>query len=322
MQTGITPAPAGNSGLDIINSLTRQDHPRPCGEQKFQVPVTWIESGSPPPLRGTGDGVMFFCPSLRITPAPAGNRGGLCNGAYPQRDHPRPCGEQPAKAQVQSLAEGSPPPLRGTVACSSLSWRRCRITPAPAGNSDEPSDIRKNVGDHPRPCGEQVWPDKPVSIQEGSPPPLRGTDRSGKSRYQTNRITPAPAGNSTLSTILVSPVKDHPRPCGEQGLKLHRLNLMQGSPPPLRGTVTKTLTAPQREGITPAPAGNSNLLGSGSTVNRDHPRPCGEQPNPIPNNFSLTGSPPPLRGTVPLGSCPVLPNRITPAPAGNRKIAA
>ena len=70
---GITPAHAGNSGIDSRRAEAPKDHPRTCGEQLILVQVLLFLKGSPPHMRGTdtvGDGGR--CDG-GITPAHAGN---------------------------------------------------------------------------------------------------------------------------------------------------------------------------------------------------------------------------------------------------------
>ena len=50
--TGITPAPAGKTGLRKIKPPTNWDHPRTCGENAILTALSWNETGSPPHLRG------------------------------------------------------------------------------------------------------------------------------------------------------------------------------------------------------------------------------------------------------------------------------
>jgi len=70
------------------------------------------------------------------------------------------------------------------------------------------------------------------------------------------RITPAPAGNSSIHIPVMPDTEDHPRPCGEQIFLASRISLISGSPPPLRGTEPHYIPRVIASGITPAPAGN------------------------------------------------------------------
>ena len=154
---------------------------------------------------------------------------------------------------------------------------RIRITPAPAGNSCPVSLPNCLLRDHPRPCGEQS-----NNISE---------------RVFLIWITPAPAGNSCPVSLPNCLLRDHPRPCGEQ-LPCKSAKLpVTGSPPPLRGTVFDHRWSAEKQGITPAPAGNRFGNEKRLIVVKDHPRPCGEQLGRLYLKSIALGSPPPLRGT-------------------------
>ena len=48
----ITPAYAGKSLQNWTMQVTKKDHPRLCGEKVSHVDLTYLELGSPPPMRG------------------------------------------------------------------------------------------------------------------------------------------------------------------------------------------------------------------------------------------------------------------------------
>ena len=74
---------------------------------------------------------------LRITPAPAGNTVVSTSAATIRQDHPRACGKHPEEAYLKNVTMGSPPRLRETPV-SEIPWQTtCRITPAPAGNTQD-----------------------------------------------------------------------------------------------------------------------------------------------------------------------------------------
>ena len=74
IQYRITPACAGNSGLNRSAWPRRWDHPRVCGEQVYNSILASIGKGSPPRVRGTVGGLGKGDGRRRITPACAGNR--------------------------------------------------------------------------------------------------------------------------------------------------------------------------------------------------------------------------------------------------------
>ena len=89
----ITPAYAGKSAVVELLLITRQDHPRLCGEKPFSQDIFPPVPGSPPPMRGkvtvNPDGSVTH----GITPAYAGKRNNVLG-------------------DVREVS-GSPPPMRG-----------------------------------------------------------------------------------------------------------------------------------------------------------------------------------------------------------------
>ena len=106
--------------------------------------------------------------------------------------------------------------------------------------------------------------------------------------------------------------------CGEKLEPCPVFSSSPGSPPRVRGKVGITQAAFLPPGITPACAGKRLLSSRKMNKNRDHPRVCGEK---IPGRLQCTrdcGSPPRVRGKVPLLHWSQLYQRITPACAGKR----
>ena len=120
-------------------------------------------------------------------------------------------------------------------------------------------------------------------------------------RYRRG-ITPAHAGNTELYFIADIDERDHPRACG--------------------GILFLALRPILSFGITPAHAGNT--ISSVVSVPRiwDHPRACGEYLPLLFFLFTYLGSPPRMRGILPFPSDSNSRIRITPAHAGNTKVAS
>ena len=72
-------------------------------------------------------------------------------------------------------------------------------------------------------------------------------------------ITPACAGKSLWSPLLLILAEDHPRVCGEKDLELYRIMTTKGSPPRVRGKAGRGGQNLARRGITPACAGKSSI---------------------------------------------------------------
>ena len=131
----------------------------------------------------------------------------------------------------------------------------------------------------------------------GSPPLARGTVILVSNKSLWKGITPACAGNSLTERPTYSELKDHPRLRGEQYLVRWVLQVVLGSPPLARGTVSRRYRSRRNGG--------------------DHPRLRGEQCTAV-HLFSFPrGSPPLARGTGGLRVCDIKDGRITPACAGN-----
>ena len=215
-----------------------------------------VTVGSPPRVRGTVQKIQKVKVRQRITPACAGNRPRCYCNQRNRGDHPRVCGEQMACNQMHKPCRGSPPRVRGTAVPVGRYHGLYRITPACAGNRKRSFQSKALKKDHPRVCGEQLLLPKRRLPRTGSPPRVRGTVIDFYESKGWMGITPACAGNSSLPTRPNSPMKDHPRVCGEQLPGLSRYSLHQGSPPRVRGTGPINSFVKPVKGITPACAGN------------------------------------------------------------------
>jgi len=248
-----------------------------CGEQPAFTLKAASENGSPPRVRGTAFASSASSLVTRITPACAGNSVMVSPLTAKMPDHPRVCGEQPARPLRHSRRRGSPPRVRGTAPLVPLVVADDGITPACAGNSGRRRYIFRAAADHPRVCGEQFFTSARKVAMLGSPPRVRGTARLQPPLCLPAGITPACAGNSALSMVAVSGSGDHPRVCGEQHRETEGRQHRYGSPPRVRGTDRRYplhITPPR---ITPACAGNSRCHARAVFGYWDHPRVCGEQ---------------------------------------------
>ena len=131
--TGITPAYAGKSFSVEAATSENRDHPRLCGEKRWQYALHNSSSGSPPPMRGKASFTLACDFDHRITPAYAG-KSHFCKIFFrPFRDHPRLCGEKHYLPKWRIGGRGSPPPMRGKAQLLRIPHTRGGITPAYAG---------------------------------------------------------------------------------------------------------------------------------------------------------------------------------------------
>ena len=177
----------------------------------------------------------------------------------------------------------------------------------------------RRQGDHPRVCGEKIpsWQNK--YPHQGSPPRVRGKDDKDNAEMKNTGITPACAGKSHGITKLSTNDKDHPRVCGEKNFDVAQQQVVQGSPPRVRGKAAVQSDEDGAGGITPACAGKRTTPPQRACAIWDHPRVCGEKDSSAPPRAEIPGSPPRVRGKVALAIIPLRGNGITPACAGKRR---
>ncbi len=275
--------------------------------------------GSPPRLRGIHHRSPSTGVRQRFTPAPAGNTL-TCRPIFALPPvHPRACGEYlPAHPQMQDRV-GSPPRLRGIRRRYGASCRRCRFTPAPAGNTREETRSWADTPVHPRACGEYHPPAIHCRSACGSPPRLRGIRARRLSLQGQRRFTPAPAGNTLEADALMIAFSVHPRACGEYTSIIAAISAPDGSPPRLRGIRLLADLLPPALRFTPAPAGNTGERSARASLSPVHPRACGEYWRPANWSPERSGSPPRLRGIRQRDRRERRRGRFTPAPAGNTR---
>ncbi len=172
--TGITPAHAGRRTTSSPSAPFSRDHPRACGEKSFYKSKIESLRGSPPRMRGEDRKTMIFLSLVRITPAHAGRRTWRMEKGVATWDHPRACGEKDQKHHLHYSRRGSPPRMRGEVACGFLVSCFSGITPAHAGRSVRIMPLKTRQRDHPRACGEKCSGCGCRAGYLGSPPRMRG----------------------------------------------------------------------------------------------------------------------------------------------------
>ena len=236
--------------------------------------------------------------------------------SQPTRDHPRVCGEKQHSYYTTMLARGSPPRMRGKAKNRCRSCPLTRITPAYAGKRTAGRNLLFARWDHPRVCGEKCLDGIAHGMIAGSPPRVRGKVRLRNLVEVRFGITPAYAGKSSRQPGAGRWRRDHPRVCGEKTSAMSSSVSRPGSPPRMRGKAYFPVLSWRISGITPAYAGKSSQGCCFLRVLRDHPRVCGEKLRSMFCAGSCRGSPPRMRGKVPLCSPPDSRHRITPAYAG------
>ena len=129
-------------------------------------------------------------------------------------------------------------------------------------------------------------------------------------------ITPAGAGKTLHQNPPPPSLGDHPRRCGENNLLTATYSENMGSPPQVRGKRKPKPHNPRTERITPAGAGKTQGRNVITSINRDHPRRCGENGTHSCGDLGMSGSPPQVRGKLIYVDIRQAAVRITPAGAG------
>ena len=106
-------------------------------------------------------------------------------------------------------------------------------------------------------CGENKITVTFDSLDEGSPPRVRGKLCISADHIEVARITPACAGKTDNHFIVHVHDEDHPRVCGENRRRATGLQPRRGSPPRVRGKPHQWIIEVVVFGITPACAGKT-----------------------------------------------------------------
>ena len=190
------------------------------------------------------------------------------------------------------------------------------ITPAHAGLTIYEALRLAGVRDHPRACGAYTCYTTEYLIHLGSPPRMRGLLHTLVQHRIIRGITPAHAGLTVLCRLCRHLTGDHPRACGAYRLNKLRSIICKGSPPRMRGLLSKYGIEAAKQGITPAHAGLTCSVLPAEIACRDHPRACGAYNVHDCNGAAGMGSPPRMRGLPVYASCGSFSLGITPAHAG------
>ena len=150
----------------------------------------------------------------------------------------------------------------------------------------------------------------------GSPPQVRGKPYVYSSVNKSFRITPAGAGKTVYERRIRGPLRDHPRRCGENISTGSIITSFTGSPPQVRGKPGIYKISDTEDRITPAGAGKTRFPQQLILFCQDHPRRCGENGFVACGYNIVAGSPPQVRGKLPIDLNEIAKKRITPAGAG------
>ena len=186
--------------------------------------------------------------------------------------------------------------MRGKALILVKRWCFYGITPAHAGKRSGVCLSALPCGDHPRTCGEKETEPGTGWCRLGSPPHMRGKVDTYFFFVPARRITPAHAGKSEKNSVIVWPLWDHPRTCGEKQVPRMERPRSKGSPPHMRGKGQSAQQGGKQTRITPAHAGKRLRNLQSAVWTWDHPRTCGEKMLFAVFTLPWLGSPPHMRG--------------------------
>ena len=213
---GFTPACAGNIWHLCLTVTPIEAHPRVYGEYVSPFRSPTLPIGSPPHMRGILWPTRIEEVVSRITP--------------------RVCGDYSCGSYSRIVNAGSPPRMRGICRVLQSVHLPDRLTPAHTGNIGSRTCRISSAQAHPRVCGEYGDPTvdpcgipgspprgcgeynllkKLYIMLSGSPPHARGISCVRRLPVFPSRLTPARARNISATCRLRSPVRAHPRVCGE-----------------------------------------------------------------------------------------------------------
>ena len=292
----IIPARAGQTRWCREYRIPKPDHPRACGANLS----TSSNSNS----------------SAWIIPA----RAGQTRMPKPTRrtipDHPRACGANSSLAVLSCKAVGSSQRVRGKRSVRFGRSRVGRIIPARAGQTRRYLFSVPVSSDHPRACGANMIARRPVGVDIGSSPRVRGKPGGACACLALVRIIPARAGQTHAPYQDCRAHPDHPRACGANHGGQSVYTADTGSSPRVRGKLLRGDGRLAVLRIIPARAGQTILYHYSSSLVPDHPRACGANFCGVTAGWPYFGSSPRVRGKQSCTTILPLWFRIIPARAG------
>ena len=251
----IIPAYAGPTNSTSKPPCAAADHPRVCGANPAVIRPVLAPVGSSPRMRGQQGAKPPHGAKGRIIPAYAGPTAAAQAGEHELADHPRVCGANPCRVDVEPERVGSSPRMRGQPRHGFGDLRHARIIPAYAGPTRIPSPDPRSPSDHPRVCGANIRPSERRTSSGGSSPRMRGQHGRDHVIDHSDRIIPAYAGPTMSKFAPSSVLPDHPRVCGANDVEVRSVVRVAGSSPRMRGQPFRPCGLDARARIIPAYAG-------------------------------------------------------------------
>ena len=193
------------------------------------------------------------------------------------------------------------------------------LIPAHAGKTHGKCAHSPGRWAHPRSRGENRTPPRIAATAAGSSPLTRGKRHSQRHRLPTDRLIPAHAGKTVVSSMTSASMTAHPRSRGENVSPPGVRAPAQGSSPLTRGKPLRVRQAREREGLIPAHAGKTRRICGTATPTWAHPRSRGENRQSRSKAPPMSGSSPLTRGKPPPQHKPNRPRWAHPRSRGENR---
>ena len=193
----------------------------------------------------------------RLIPAHAGKTDIVAQFASTMRAHPRSRGENHRSDRDAVNGIGSSPLTRGKPRAHAANDRQPRLIPAHAGKTTDVSSARHSPAAHPRSRGENAFESAGGGQGIGSSPLTRGKPHLPPIGCKIERLIPAHAGKTALSSLKLLFTSAHPRSRGENPPHRLAFHRSAGSSPLTRGKQATGLHVVAHDGLIPAHAGKT-----------------------------------------------------------------
>ena len=217
---------------------------------------------------------------------------------------------------------GTSPRMRGKLPRYNSAPCRFRNIPAYAGKTGFCMIEKLGLTEHPRVCGENRTCYGGTRYSSGTSPRMRGKRCPTPPRRPRRRNIPAYAGKTSPNPQSDSPLSEHPRVCGENGLALRGGDSTPGTSPRMRGKPHRHRYPTHHPGNIPAYAGKTVLRITAVPEDAEHPRVCGENVILFCTAYGSHGTSPRMRGKRGGAAGSVLLERNIPAYAGKTNMFA
>ncbi len=291
-----TPAAAGRTRATALIARSAAEHPRGGGEDHGPTSNRPENRGTPPRRRGGPMRDTTDRPDRRNTPAAAGRTWPSSRRRGARTEHPRGGGEDFAMCPLLRTTTGTPPRRRGGPPLALHRRQGPRNTPAAAGRTPRSLASCWRPAEHPRGGGEDDSGTRRPRGRIGTPPRRRGGRDVAARRAHRVRNTPAAAGRTTPGQGSSTPLAEHPRGGGEDGVRTGGVPPLPGTPPRRRGGPELFRAGYVADRNTPAAAGRTLTQSTSTSARTEHPRGGGEDDLPVRIKAALAGTPPRRRG--------------------------